>query len=339
MKPITFAAATQPYLTDKLFLLDPVLASIRYIERIIRNRGRISSKGGSTLPPELWLMIIKHLDDEARQPSGKRQMHLVKASLAPSLRSAGGPSNLLRCVRVEFNLPPGQGLAGSLYNRGSVFDFLDFLAEATADKARAINEASHAARQDLKDGVRDMVIHEAMLREESAEGILEEDDSGVGLEDMIEATYLASVVEIPTLRELSGAGATFFLSLRLSDDAGYPPGLYDDIEIPDILAWTEGGSCSVCSGERVMLAQGDDSEDVIMRFWGDHPLMGSGMRFACPLCVGVFNQQDWDTAGLLFFGATLFDGYFAPNTHKAQAIVEGRLKQLGYSTSAVDDDA
>ncbi|KAK0717619.1 hypothetical protein B0T26DRAFT_776233 [Lasiosphaeria miniovina] len=116
MKPITFADATPARLKDTLLLFNLKSAAVHYLYELLSRNGSgcIRSAGGIALPNELWFKVLELLAHDASRPH--QPFCFVKASLVPS-GSFGGAEKILRCVRHDFDLAPGQRLAGNLQNR------------------------------------------------------------------------------------------------------------------------------------------------------------------------------------------------------------------------------
>ncbi|KAK4445291.1 hypothetical protein QBC34DRAFT_472960, partial [Podospora aff. communis PSN243] len=264
MKPLSFELATPEYLKDKLFLFDPERATIQYIEHLlIRSGGAcIKTQGGLCLPTECWLSIVRCLSDEAARPG--RQFHFVKASLVPSPSSGLSTSaqKMLRCVRHEFERKNNDEtkIAGRLWNAPSILDFEDFLQNATPKKISEFN------------------AHRDLLNMDEGQRLCE--------------ALPTPVIQIPMLRELSGRGATRYIPLRKGPGRVRFGALYCELEVPDIIARTEGGFCSLCNCDRIVEASTMMQSAYLGMFSRTSDFsIPEDVPITCPLCVGLYYFQ------------------------------------------------
>ncbi|KAK0724326.1 hypothetical protein B0H67DRAFT_640886 [Lasiosphaeris hirsuta] len=263
MRPLTFQDADPEYLKDRLLLLNRDFAAIHYVGELLARNGTggiTSTRGGLTLPIELWQIILDLLayTGERLEPSHSNYS-FVKASLvAPGSTSplpTGAEKTLIvRCVRHEFKLEPGEKLASNLINPNSIDDFEDFLDDATPERAAKINEASDKVLAELDD------------------------------EDMTHD----SCVKIPPLLQLSGPGNVFYICLHEGGSSyelvsRYPhAGLYCDVEAPDVISRIDHGSCWITGNGRFLCPGGRCSRGAKEVFWWEH--LGCGIYLSCPLC-------------------------------------------------------
>ncbi|XXG95121.1 hypothetical protein Hte_001381 [Hypoxylon texense] len=129
MKPVDLAYVSfiRSVGQDGLFLLNISKLSFRYITQLLTGGNtNIRSKGGITLPNEIWAMILNF------GRKGRNDCFcLVKADVVASSPSRA----LLRCFRHEFDRFPNELLAGDLEDDERLSEFYLYLAIATPDTA------------------------------------------------------------------------------------------------------------------------------------------------------------------------------------------------------------
>ncbi|KAI1379846.1 hypothetical protein F4677DRAFT_296407 [Hypoxylon crocopeplum] len=132
MKPVTIAHFSQGRLTnDTLLFLNTTTLRLRYVTRLLTHNNTnliIRSKGGKTLPNEIWAMILNFAKDM------KDSFCLVKADIV----TASPNITLLRCFRHKFDRPEDELLAGGLNDSQCVFEFEQYLSSATQYDAEAL---------------------------------------------------------------------------------------------------------------------------------------------------------------------------------------------------------
>ncbi|KAI1205520.1 uncharacterized protein F4807DRAFT_442890 [Annulohypoxylon truncatum] len=131
MKPVEMADVSRGVFTkDSLLLLNISRAGPRYVRQLFaRNNTSIRSKGGISLPNEIWFIIFEFtrsdIDDE---------FCLVKVNTV----SASPDTVVLRCYLHEFDYPEDEELQDSLTDRQKVLDFERYLACATPSVAKGL---------------------------------------------------------------------------------------------------------------------------------------------------------------------------------------------------------
>ncbi|KAI4865417.1 hypothetical protein F4820DRAFT_458211 [Hypoxylon rubiginosum] len=133
MKPVKMDDCSRGRLTkETLLFLNITAAGLQYSTRILsRNNTNVSvrSKGGISLPNELWAMILNYVREGKKGTEDR--FCFVKAD--PSVASPD--RMLLRCTRHKFNHPADEFLASDLNDSQSVRDFEDYMACATPSEA------------------------------------------------------------------------------------------------------------------------------------------------------------------------------------------------------------
>ncbi|KAI0842500.1 hypothetical protein F5Y06DRAFT_128757 [Hypoxylon sp. FL0890] len=132
MKPVQMTDVSERLFTkDSLLLLNTGVVGLRYVKQLLaRNNTNIRSKGGISLPAQLWSIILK-----IAQKGTKDRFCLVKADLV----SESPDMVVLRCVRHKFDCPEDVVLAGNLRDKESVGHFEHYLACATPSTAESLN--------------------------------------------------------------------------------------------------------------------------------------------------------------------------------------------------------
>ncbi|KAI1136141.1 hypothetical protein F5Y05DRAFT_415324 [Hypoxylon sp. FL0543] len=255
--------ARKRFTKDSLLLLNTSKLGIRYVMQLLhRSNTNVRSKGGISLPTELWTGILKF----ARKGT-KDEFCLVKASVVSELPDMV----VLRCDRHKFDCPEDEVLAGDLGDERSVKDFEYYLRCATPSTAESLK------------------------------------------------------IELPKLSLLTGPENSFIVVL---DATPTVPCLYTCLEVADIIARLDDGSCWVCDGKRFICpgCTGGVTEEFGV-------FMSCGVDLACPLCMGVDFSQDHKS---------YLENYVwveAPKEEEEEMEeqVGDRLKELGYIDVAVPE--
>jgi len=105
MRPITIGDARPGHLLRRLFLLNPKLVAVHYLEMVLNRAGYRSAQNPTqfVLSAGLWDVVLNGLVNEATRPGVQYQ--LVTATLIPAYL----PEKVLRCVGQEFVLPADGG--------------------------------------------------------------------------------------------------------------------------------------------------------------------------------------------------------------------------------------
>jgi hypothetical protein len=83
-----------------LFMLDPSMVSLRYLSQTIDNgSGNIRTKGGLTLPPELWETILQCVASDIKKTPLKDKIPVQVSCLSSTPTRV-----LLRCAQVEVKI-------------------------------------------------------------------------------------------------------------------------------------------------------------------------------------------------------------------------------------------
>ncbi|KAK0702061.1 hypothetical protein B0T26DRAFT_735691 [Lasiosphaeria miniovina] len=296
MRPMNFdTASNAKFLQDQLFFLDIPLAAARYMRKLVNFAGNINirSQGGLALPAELWYMILEEMEEEAeRNPP---RFCFAKATIVPSLSSP--TETILRCVRHEFDLQvPGRSdleyaLAGNLRNPASIAHFEYFLQNATPEVAAKINEASDKVLAKLEDEYEP--IHE-------------------------------SIAKIPKLNKLSSLGNVFYILQAQDAPQEKKSGLYYDIDVPDVIARIDRGSCWVCSGRFIGCIGGRCAGLAMEMFGFDREQLGCGFSLVCPLCVGIDLSDD-------HLDSLHRQERIGESDEEIEQRIKARLSELGYN--------
>ncbi|KAI0846203.1 hypothetical protein F5Y00DRAFT_244318 [Daldinia vernicosa] len=143
MRPVTIADISKGLVTpDTLLLLKTSTLGLRYATQLLtRNDAGIClrSKGGITLPNEIWTMILDFIREGTRGTREgtrrkKDKVCLVKADLV----AASPNTMLLRCFRHKFDHPADEMFLIGITDSRSVEDFEDYLACATPSAAEKL---------------------------------------------------------------------------------------------------------------------------------------------------------------------------------------------------------
>ncbi|KAI1407541.1 hypothetical protein F5Y13DRAFT_205990 [Hypoxylon sp. FL1857] len=152
MKPVTMNSVSGGLLEqDSLLLLNIGLLGLRYVKRLIaRDNTSIRSKGGISLPSEIWVIILKFADNAKQREFCPAKAELVSAS----------PNRMvLRCFRYAFSCDPDAILAGNLKDDVSVAEFEQYLARATPSTAKTLNiEVPELYRLSGRDNSFDIIL-------------------------------------------------------------------------------------------------------------------------------------------------------------------------------------
>lgn len=308
MKLIKFSEVTDAYLADHLLLLNTSALSTHYVARLIsRDSTSVATKGGLTLPPELWDHIIKL--SPRRAPEDK--FVLVEAKTTSETET----EKVLSCQEVKLKVGFGW----------EVDDWfaLDKCEELLRFRSRV--EKFSLYEDSFNDGSDDEPPEDELFEAEKWEpelldGELPEDKP---LEDGLSQDKLSekpSVDAKPVKKRSSGVvhlDTTYQIVIR-ADRSGHPC-VFSDLTVPDVIARVEGGNCSFCNGERFI---SPCCMEGAAREFGLRETCG--VVIVCPLCVGIdlAGEQDdildnWD--------------YHGPKaTKKMDIFISRRFRELGY---------
>lgn len=315
MKLITFSEITDTYLADNLLLLNTSALSTYYVARLIsRDSTSVATKGGLTLPPELWGNIFS--SSPRRGP--RDAFVLVEANMTSETET----EKVLACQEVKLKVRFGLEVDDSF--------MLEKCEELLTSRSRVERFSLYddSFDDESEDELSEFELVEVEQWEpnpwddELSEDGLPED----GLpEDKIPEDTLpeekSSVHEKPAKKQLSGVvymDTTHQIVIR-ADGSGHPC-VFSYLTVPDVIARVEGGRCCLCDKKRFMspCQTGDTARE-----FGITMMCG---RLVCPLCIGVdvaYMHEDYVEGE----DDSLFD---LRATKRMDRIIRTRFKKLGY---------
>lgn len=313
MKLIQFSKITDAYLTDKLLILNASALSTHYVARLIsRDSTSVATKGGITLPPELWDRIIKLSPRRAPRDT----FDLVEAKMTSETET----EKVLTCQGVKLKV--GFGLQIDDYimlekceellrfrSRVERFSLYDYCSDYESEDELLEVEQCEFGLWDgelSEDGLLDDKLSKDKLPEDKLPENKLPENKLVGNANPVK-TRSPGVVHLDT---------TYQVVIR-ADGSGHPC-IFADLTVPDVIARVEGGQCSFCDGDRFIspcCMEGRASD------FGLELMCGA---IVCPLCVGMDIASDheefldeWD--------------YHGPKAEKMMNMyISKRFRELGY---------
>ncbi|KAI2606706.1 hypothetical protein GGR54DRAFT_620403 [Hypoxylon sp. NC1633] len=158
MRPVDITDFPRGRVTqDTLLLLNTSRLGLRYAKQLLTRDHNpditIRSKGGKTLPNEIWTKILKFTRERTKGIDD--QFCLVKAEIV----TTSPTTTLLRCFRHEFNHSGYQLLTGCIESSLCVSEFEDYLAAATPAVAETLEvEVPELRRLSGPDNTFDVVL-------------------------------------------------------------------------------------------------------------------------------------------------------------------------------------
>lgn len=276
MELIKFNEITDAYLADNLLLLNASALSTYYVARLISHDSTsVATKGGLTLPPELW----DHIFSSSLRRAPKDKFVLVEARIT----SEAETEKVLACQEVKLKVRFGWEVSDSL--------MLEKCEELLRSRSRVERFSLYDDRFD--DESEDELSEDELVEAEQWEpdpwgDELSED--GLPEDKLPEETLLEdklpeekpSVHAKPAKKRSSGVvymDTTYQIVIR-ADGSGHPC-VFSYLTVPDVIARVEGGRCCLCEGKRFI---SPCQTGGTAREFGITMMCG---RLVCPLCIGV----------------------------------------------------